>query len=202
MAGRCFIEINSRVCEVVSHGFCRDYFLVFIHFTQLQLPDCVIYFVWGTLGIVWTVRFYFVNIQKVKTKIILVVNSGKTKFSTIIDRERCRHSISLFCYNTSKNLPGFAIRLRHSPCANFEVDWRNPKNPLSPKWRKGIPAKVRVYQSTGNVQLNWPKLFQVFSVKLTLILFYECVHSTYTASAFRVYLYDFDVYIQLGNNDR
>ena len=26
--------------------------------------------------------------------------------------------------------------------------------------------------------------------------------STYTASAFRVYLYDFDVYIQLGNNDR
>ena len=44
---------------------------------------------------------------------------------------------------------GFAIRLRHSPWANFEVDWRNPKNPLSPKWRKGIPTKVRVYQSTN-----------------------------------------------------
>ena len=57
---------------------------------------------------------------------------------------------------------GFAIKLCHSPWANFEVDWRNPKNPLLPKWRKGIPAKVRVYQSTGNVQLNWPKLFQVF----------------------------------------
>ena len=69
---------------------------------------------------------------------------------------------------------GFAIRLRHSPWANFEVDWRNPKNPLSPKWRKGTG------KSTGI-----PK--------------YE---STYTASAFRVYLYDFDVYIQLGNNDR
>ena len=39
---------------------------------------------------------------------------------------------------------GFAIRLRHSPWANFEVDWRNPKNPLSPKWRKGIQAKVRI----------------------------------------------------------
>ena len=26
--------------------------------------------------------------------------------------------------------------------------------------------------------------------------------STYTPSAFRVYLYDFDVYIQLGNNER
>ena len=46
-------------------------------------------------------------------------------------------------------MTGFAIRLRHSPWANFEVDWRNPKNPLSPKWRKGIPAKVRVYQSTN-----------------------------------------------------
>ena len=72
-------------------------------------------------------------------------------------------------------MPGFAIRLRHSPWANFEVDWRNPKNPLSPKWRKGIPAKVQVYQSTNK---------------------------RYTASAFRVYLYDFDVYIQLRNNDR
>ena len=39
--------------------------------------------------------------------------------------------------------------------------------------REGIPAKVRVK--------------------------YE---STYTASAFRVYLYDFDVHIQLRNNDR
>ena len=78
--------------------------IVFIHFTHIQFPDCVMYFVWGTLGIVWTVRFYFVNIQKVKTKIILVVNSGETKFSTIIDRELCRHSISLFYYNTSNNL--------------------------------------------------------------------------------------------------
>ena len=48
-----------------------------------------------------------------------------------------------------KIISGFALRLRHSPWANFEVDWRNPKNPLSPKWRKGIPAKVRVYQSTN-----------------------------------------------------
>ena len=68
-------------------------------------------------------------------------------------------------------MPGFAIRLRHSPWGNFEVDWRNPKIPLS----QGYTGK-----STGI-----PK--------------YE---STYTASAFRVYLYDFDVYIQLGNNDR
>ena len=29
----------------------------------------------------------------------------------------------------------------------------------------------------GNVQLNWPKLFQAFSVNFTLIVFYECVHS-------------------------
>ena len=31
----------------------------------------------------WTVRFVFVNIQKVKTKIILVVNSGETKFQQL-----------------------------------------------------------------------------------------------------------------------
>ena len=29
----------------------------------------------------------------------------------------------------------------------------------------------------GNVQFNWPKLFQAFSIKFTLILFHECVHS-------------------------
>ena len=29
----------------------------------------------------------------------------------------------------------------------------------------------------GNVQLNWPKLFQAFSVNFTLIFFHECVHS-------------------------
>ena len=29
----------------------------------------------------------------------------------------------------------------------------------------------------GNVELNWPKLFQAFSVKLTLIFYHECVHS-------------------------
>ena len=36
------------------------------------------------------------------------------------------------------------VRDKASPWANFEVDWRNPKNPLSPKWQKGIPAKVRI----------------------------------------------------------
>ena len=62
--------------------------------------------VWCTLGIVWTVRFNFVNIKKVKTKIILVVNNGETKakVSTSIDRELCRHFISLFYYNTPKQL--------------------------------------------------------------------------------------------------
>ena len=64
---------------------------------------------------------------------------------------------------------GFAIRLRHSPWANFEVDWRNPK--------------IRFRQSGERV-------------------YRQKYESTYTASAFRVYLYDFDVYIQLGNNER
>ena len=32
--------------------------------------------------------------------------------------------------------------------------------------------------SLGNVvKLNWPKLFQAFSVKFTVIIFHECVHS-------------------------
>ena len=63
----------------VSCVFCRDYLLVFIHFTHIQLPNCVI-LVWGTLGIVWMLLLTrrsvdaFVN----KTKIILVVNSGET----------------------------------------------------------------------------------------------------------------------------
>ena len=73
------------------------------------------------------------------------------------------------CISRLANHPGFAIRLRHSPWANFEVDWRNPKNPLSPKWRKEV-AKGYTGKSTGI-----PK--------------YE---STYTSSAFRVYWYDFD----------
>ena len=29
----------------------------------------------------------------------------------------------------------------------------------------------------GNVQFNWLKLFQAFSVKFTFIFFHECVHS-------------------------
>ena len=29
----------------------------------------------------------------------------------------------------------------------------------------------------GNVEFNWPKLFQGFSVKFTLIVFHECIHS-------------------------
>ena len=74
--------VGGLVARWVPCVVCRDYFLVFIHFTHIQLPNCVRVYVlvWGTLGIVWTVRFAFVNIQKVKTKIILVVNSGETKF--------------------------------------------------------------------------------------------------------------------------
>ena len=79
--GYCYLATVSVVWWV-SCVFCRDHFLVFIHFTHRQLPNCVI-LVWGTLGIVWTVRFAFVNIQKVKTKIILVVNSGETKFQQL-----------------------------------------------------------------------------------------------------------------------
>ena len=69
----CYLATVSVVWWV-SCVFCRDYFLVLIHFTRIQLPNCVMY--WCGVGIVWTVRFAFVNIQKVKTKIILVVNSG------------------------------------------------------------------------------------------------------------------------------
>ena len=29
----------------------------------------------------------------------------------------------------------------------------------------------------GNVELNWPKLFQAFFVKVTLIFYHQCVHS-------------------------
>ena len=61
---------------------CRDYFLVFIHFTHIQLPNCVMYWCgvhWALCGL----RLVFVNIQKVKTKIILGVNSGETKFQQL-----------------------------------------------------------------------------------------------------------------------
>ena len=63
----CYLATVSVVWWV-SCVFCRDYFLVFIHFTHIQLLNCV---------------FAFVNIQKVKTKIILVVNSGETKFQQL-----------------------------------------------------------------------------------------------------------------------
>ena len=59
--------------------------------------------IWGILGIVWTVRFYFIFIQKSEEE-----NSGcnqrTCKVSTIIVCELCRHFISLFYYNTSKQL--------------------------------------------------------------------------------------------------
>ena len=31
--------------------------------------------------------------------------------------------------------------------------------------------------SDGNVQFNWPKLFQAFFVKFTVNFFHACVHS-------------------------
>ena len=46
------------------------------------------------------------------------------------------------------------------------------------------PGNLRVTVSTevkawkfGNVELNWPKLFQAFFVKVTLIFYHQCVHS-------------------------
>ena len=81
--GYCYLATVSVVWWVPC-VVCRDYLLVLIHFTHIQLPNNYCYvLVWGTLGIVWTVRFAFVNIQKVKTKIILVVNSGETKFQQL-----------------------------------------------------------------------------------------------------------------------
>ena len=38
-------------------------------------------------------------------------------------------------------------------------------------------ATARRMKNAGNVQDNWPKLFQAFSVKFTLHFFHECVHS-------------------------
>ena len=38
-------------------------------------------------------------------------------------------------------------------------------------------ATARRMKNAGNVQDNWPKLFQAFSVKFTLKIFHECVHS-------------------------
>ena len=37
--------------------------------------------------------------------------------------------------------------------------------------------KQECYRKNGNVQFNWPKLFQAFSVKFTVIFFHKCVHS-------------------------
>ena len=50
---------------------------------------------------------------------------------------------------------------------------------------KGMSKPLRVkkkvfgsfYIAQGNVQDAWPKLFQAFSVKFTLIFFHECVES-------------------------
>ena len=70
------------------------------------------------------------------------------------------------------NNSGFAIRLRHG----------------------------RILKLIGETQKSaFAKVAKGYTGKSTDIPKYE---STYTASAFRVYLYDFDVYIQLGNNDR
>ena len=49
----------------------------------------------------------------------------------------------------------------------------DPKLQLEPMvWKPN-----RSFSDFGNVELNWPKLFQAFSVKFTLIVYHECVHS-------------------------
>ena len=58
----------------------------------------------------------------------------------------------------------------------------------------------RILKLIGETQKSaFAKVAKGYTGKSTGIPKYE---STYTASAFRVYLYYFDVYIQLGNNDR
>ena len=50
-------------------------------------------------------------------------------------------------------------------------------NPFEVTERKTLAVKNIVDKNKGNVELNWPKLFQAFSVKFTLIFYHECVHS-------------------------
>ena len=38
------------------------------------------------------------------------------------------------------------------------------------------------YRFFGNVQFNWPKLFQAFSAKFTLIFFHECSFNNSTSA--------------------
>ena len=65
--------------------FCRDSFLVFFHFTHIITYIFVIMLCidMGYTRHCVDVFFYFLTSKKVKTKIILVVNSGETKVSTI-----------------------------------------------------------------------------------------------------------------------
>ena len=90
-------------------------------------------------------------------------------------------------FDSVQTQAGFAIRLRHSPWANFEVLLLLPIQVQGSVFR-------RIIKLIGETQKN-----PGYTDKSTGIPKYE---STYTASAFGVYLYDFDVYIPLGNNDR
>ena len=45
------------------------------------------------------------------------------------------------------------------------------------------------YRGRGNVELNWPKLFQAFSVKLTLIFFMSAFIQSYHISTCKKYAY-------------
>ena len=47
-------------------------------------------------------------------------------------------------------------------------------------WQQSTENQVSGSASTktfGNVQFNWPKLFQAFSVTLSLIFFHNCINS-------------------------
>ena len=73
------------------------------------------------------------------------------------------------------NVPAIILGILYSQYDSRYVGCHWLKNTITGSWPKMI-SLIHV-NSLGNVELNWPKLLQAFSVKLTIIFYHECVRS-------------------------
>ena len=96
----CLTGFMSILSNVRIRSFLFSFILLTYNFVIML---CIVHNMWGTLGIVWMVRFLFVIIQKVKKK-ILVVNKELAKFQQLSSVNFVTFHITLFITTRQNNL--------------------------------------------------------------------------------------------------
>ena len=69
---------------------------------------------------------------------------------------------------------GDVVQVRPQSLVSFSIVFRLFLSVESTSVEIKLPRYGK-YRTSGNVELNWPKLLQAFSFKFTLICFHECV---------------------------